>query len=1032
MNTTPNTTQHPTAATDQSSSSEALRDRLFSDTITVDPALFEAARIVLKNASGDVGWIDEDLGYAMRALLQPSSLRLTRLGQELKAAATIAGLASKRLIDLRPSFIAATLRRPAGDPELGRRLLDPRAWRTTQLATVVRAAKIGVTLEETDVMWLSDVAVERLAAGERIDTDAPESWRPSSKRWVQVLAGRLGVQSTSAEDLSHHALRRALDGEPVVTEDPYAWRLGSPTWGTVMDQRYGPLEGEVTQPIGLIVVPHPNGQDAGWQTRPVFSVPMLRLLLSCGYRVDRYLQSAQCVDLRKLGELCTRIELDWLDSGTEDRQQVFGRLGVRVPKRTAKTAANDWASIRASVMDQGRVLYVATRSRKALPIRRFGAGMQITASPRQRIVAGWSAAQELGELVAAASSVPLPVVLSSEAASELDGVTRVGRMKGLPGALTITSIDTGEVTTRTLPARRAAAVLAGGKLTGDVRVSRDAAMVMRMAAARPLTDDEVLFPPQQQAAAVQSVGSGVNASQVGTGKTIMTGRALLAAAGKTPRYRALIAVPSGLVTQWVRQLTEGHHAIGQPLCPGIEVLVVDHSDQHLVRKLRGFHRQLAEQPGIVVVSHETVTLRSADLATLGWHTLVVDEAHHATNPGSELHVGLLTLRTSSVGNAWMLTGTPKGKSTADLDVLVGLAFGDPEMISGRLASRLAGDTLDERNADRLMAAYGPAIQRVRKSDMQQYMPKVRPAKPYRLDPDEDTAALLREIRTGGREAYQRMRQMLREVQVLKDRGEVSGELYDQAMSEMRKAQAQVLSNVGVLFDASVDVETLRFSQAQLAQELAGTDELERACRASDGLPLLRAVACEQVVAACEDTPVVVAATRVRCLRLMQETLSDRHGVSGAVLSGDCTRAEIDESIRLFEAGQHQVLLLGPVAQTGFDLQHAGAMCHLDLPWTPTPLSQRLGRIERPGSKHSELHQWIPYLAGGLMPHVVGLLAPRAAEAHNLLDGISGIAGRDTAEGAALGEIAAEAVAAKQEEGQEQTAARLAVAAAVFG
>lgn len=1024
MNTTHSNTQ-PT----NSGAAERLRDRLFSDTLAIDPGMFEAARIVLKDHDWTGG---EDLERAMRALLQPSSLHRTTIGQELKAAATIAGLAAPRLVDLRASFVAEVLRRPTDAHTLARQLNEPRAWRSGHLATVVRANKIGVHLEESDVTWLSDMAVERIAAGERIDTDDPSSWRPSSKRWVQVLAARIGVASHDSEDLSHHALRRAMDSEPVDIQDPYAWRLGSRAWGTVMDNRYGPLDGEITEPIGLIVVPHPNGQDAGWQTRPVFSVPMLRLLLDCGYRVDRYLQSAQNVDLKKLRQLTGRLDTDWLDSGSEDRQQVFGRLGVQLQKRTSKTAANDWASIRPSLSDQGRVLYVATRSRKALPTRRFGAGLQITASPRQRIVAGWSAAQELGELVAAASSVPLPVVLSSEAASELDGVTRVGRMKGLPGALTITSIDTGEVTTRTLPARRAAATIAGGKLPGDVRVSRDAAMVMRMAAARPLTDDPVLFAPQQQVAAVQAVGSGVNASQVGTGKTIMTGRALHAAAMRTQRYRGLIAVPSGLVTQWVRQLTEGHHAIGQPLCPGVEVLVVDHSDQHLIRKLRGFHRQLGEQPGIVVVSHETVTLRSADLCTLGWHHLIVDEAHHATNPAAELHVALLQLRTTAVGDAWMLTGTPKGKSTADLDVLVGLAFGDPEMISGRLASRLAGDTLDERNADRLMAAYGPAIQRVRKSDMQAYMPKVRPAKPYRLDPDPDTAALLKEIRTGGREAYQRMRQMLREVQVLRDRGEVTGELYDQAMSEMRKAQSQVLSNVGVLFDASVDVETLRFSQAQLAQELAGSDELERACNASDGLPLLRAVASEQVVAACEDTPVVVAATRVRCLRLMQETLTDRHGVSSAVLAGDCTRAEIDESIRRFEQGDHQVLLLGPVAQTGFDLQHAGAMCHLDLPWTPTPLSQRLGRIERPGSQHSELHQWIPYLAGGLIPHVVGLLAPRAAEAHNLLDGISGVAGRDTAEGAALGEIAAEAVAAKQEEGQEQTAARLAVAASVFG
>jgi SNF2 family DNA or RNA helicase len=526
-------------------------------------------------------------------------------------------------------------------------------------------------------------------------------------------------------------------------------------------------------------------------------------------------------------------------------------------------------------------------------------------------------------------------------------------------------------------------------------------------------------------------GSCVNASEVGTGKTVMTGRALARCAETTKRFRALVTVPAGIVPQWVRQLTEGHHAIGQPLCGDIEVLVVDHSDSQLARKLLAFHRQLEERPGIVVCSHETVVLRAADLAAVGWHKLAVDESHHAVNPESELHHALLDLRMSSVGDAWMLSGTPKNKRTSDLDVQVGLSFGDPEMIQGRLASKMAGDTLDDSNAARLMAAYGPAIQRVRKADMQGYMPKVRPAEPFRIQPDEDTQRLLDEIRNGGREAYARMRQMLVEVKALRDAGKVTGDLYDAALNELRRAQAQVLSNVGVLYDASIDVETLKFSSAQLAQELAGSDELERACRAADGIPLLRATVAEQLAAAVEDTPVVVAAQRVRCLRLLEGTLTERYQLPVGLLAGDSSKDELDARVKAFERNEYKALLLSPVAQTGFDLQHAGAMCHLDLPWVPGPLTQRLGRIERPGSQHTDLYQWLPYLVGGLIPHIVGILAPRAAESHNLLDGVSGIAGRDTSEGALLGGIAADIVIDKEVAGQEKTAAKLAIAASTF-
>ena len=53
-----------------------------------------------------------------------------------------------------------------------------------------------------------------------------------------------------------------------------------------------------------------------------------------------------------------------------------------------------------------------------------------------------------------------------------------------------------------------------------------ARQLVRMTLARPLADDPILLGRQKQIAALKVVGSGVDASQVGTGKTITTGRAL--------------------------------------------------------------------------------------------------------------------------------------------------------------------------------------------------------------------------------------------------------------------------------------------------------------------------------------------------------------------------------------------------------------------------------------------------------------------------------------------------------------------------
>ena len=100
-----------------------------------------------------------------------------------------------------------------------------------------------------------------------------------------------------------------------------------------------------------------------------------------------------------------------------------------------------------------------------------------------------SAAMDLGEAVQAAVERGLPLLLSTEAAGHLKDTIRVGRMKGRPGALTITSSDGLSATTRRLVAEQAIAELQGAQARrseGDARRRRaaDGADDRRPAAAR--------------------------------------------------------------------------------------------------------------------------------------------------------------------------------------------------------------------------------------------------------------------------------------------------------------------------------------------------------------------------------------------------------------------------------------------------------------------------------------------------------------------------------------------------------------------
>jgi hypothetical protein len=134
---------------------------------------------------------------------------------------------------------------------------------------------------------------------------------------------------------------------------------------------------------------------------------------------------------------------------------------------------------------------------------------------------------DLGEAVQTAVDAGLPLLLCTEAAGQLKDTVRVGRMKGRPGMLTITTSDGVSATTRRLVAEQALGELRALKRAqANVTLQAGARQVVRMTLARPLADDPVLLGRQREMAALKVVGSGVDASAVGTGKTISSGRAL--------------------------------------------------------------------------------------------------------------------------------------------------------------------------------------------------------------------------------------------------------------------------------------------------------------------------------------------------------------------------------------------------------------------------------------------------------------------------------------------------------------------------
>jgi superfamily II DNA/RNA helicase len=142
--------------------------------------------------------------------------------------------------------------------------------------------------------------------------------------------------------------------------------------------------------------------------------------------------------------------------------------------------------------------------------------------------------------------------------------------------------------------------------------------------------------------------------------------------------------------------------------------------------------------------------------------------------------------------------------------------------------------------------------------------------------------------------------------------------------------------------------------------------------------------------------------------------------------------DFDTLKQRFVAGAFLVLCLSRIGQEGHNLQNASTIIELDLPWAPTGLEQRVGRAARPGNRRGFVQTFIPYIKGGGVEHIVKVLSERGGEHHQILDSYEGLAAGESTIAGQLAAITAQVADSKQQAGYAGTAARMRVAASVFG
>jgi superfamily II DNA or RNA helicase len=105
--------------------------------------------------------------------------------------------------------------------------------------------------------------------------------------------------------------------------------------------------------------------------------------------------------------------------------------------------------------------------------------------------------------------------------------------------------------------------------------------------------------------------------------------------------------------------------------------------------------------------------------------------------------------------------------------------------------------------------------------------------------------------------------------------------------------------------------------------------------------------------------------------------------SGVMLHGEWTplvREELKERVR---RGQLRLLLGTDAASEGLNLQRLARLINLDLPWNPTRLEQRKGRIQRIGQLHDKVQIYNMRYKGSVEDRVHELLSSRLKDIYDL-------------------------------------------------
>ncbi len=412
------------------------------------------------------------------------------------------------------------------------------------------------------------------------------------------------------------------------------------------------------------------------------------------------------------------------------------------------------------------------------------------------------------------------------------------------------------------------------------------------------------------------------ADGVGLGKTIQAGLLLLELAHRHESSRALVIAPAGLREQWLTELSARFR---------LHAILADTAWLRCAAAERPAHVNPWALPGIYVASHDLVkrpeVLRPLEEVT--WDAVVIDEAHAVTSrTDRRTAIHAITARSRHV---MLLTATPHMGDPAERDALCRIGGNDP-IVHFQRSREDVGEGRPRRT--RVLTVVPSHAERRMHDLLDRYSSRV--------------------WKEAGRRGDDRARL-------------VSIVLRKRALSSAGSLGASVERRL-TLLNGHPDPWQLMLPLAPLADEDPLADDEPRASMSAPGLAdpklerrLLTAIAEAARLAASDERKtrfllrllsrirepaIVFTEYRDTLARLEQRVAAAGHAV--AVLHGGMTPAERSRTQHAFNE-RGGILLATDAASEGLNLHHrCRVIIHYELPWNPSRLEQRAGRVDRLG------------------------------------------------------------------------------------